>query len=469
MLAVNRFARYLGTIALALSVASVGGAQTPKIGTEELLARLTKLTDSLAARGALSGVILVTKDGQPIFEHAYGFADREARRANTVGSSFNLSSIGKRFTQVAVAQLAAAGKLHLDSTIASVWPDYPNREVARIVTIRELLEHRSGIGGDIFQRFSTLRSNAAYIPLFVNDPLHFTPGTREEYSNAGYVVLGEIVARASGESYYEYVQKHIFDPAGMTSSGYFSRDSLPPFASVGYTRQREGVAEAAAAAPLMPAESIQPSRGSAAGGAYSSAGDLLKFIRSSRAGTFGLPIDAQRSIVAGGSPGSNGVVAEGLPGGYDLIVLENLDPPAADAIVQPVTTWLGAAGPGPARRIVGGGNGAGAAATLPDSPVGRIAAHFLRAYNSGEPDSVRRFYDAEAVSDSTRPTSLRVERYKTIYAENGRLELATVDEATPTSLTVTVNASRGGTMSMTFTVERAEPYRLASLQLNISR
>jgi CubicO group peptidase (beta-lactamase class C family) len=464
---VHRRARLLGSIVFALSVASLANAQAPKIGTDELLARLTTLADSLATRDALSGVILVAKDGQPIFEHAYGLADRESRRANTVGTSFNVSSIGKRFTQVAIGQLEAAGKVHLDSTIASVWPDYPNHDVARTVTIRELLEHRSGVGGNIFQRFATLRSNSDYLPLFANEPLHFAPGTREEYSNAGYVVLGEIVARASGESYYSYIQKLVFDPAAMTSSGYFARDSLPSFAAIGYTRQRAGGGDASPTAPLLRAESMQPNRGSAAGGAYSSARDLLKFILANRAGTLGLPVDLRRSIVAGGSPGSNGVVAEGLPGGYDLIVLENLDPPAADAIVQPVMSWLGAAGPGPARRNAAAG--ATGAAKLPDSPVGRIAAHYLRAYNSGESDSVRRFFDTEAVSDSTRPTALRVERYKAIYADNGKLELATVDEATPTSLTVTVNGAQGHSMSMTFTVEPAEPHRLASLQLNISR
>lgn len=464
MLPIIRRTLLLGSIALA--AASPARAQAPTIGTAELLARLTRLADSLARRDALSGVILVAQNGKPIFEHAYGFANREAKRANTVGTSFNVSSIGKRFTQVAVGQLEAAGKMHLDSTLASAWPDYPNREVARAVTIRELLEHRSGISGNIFQRFSTLRANADYLPLFVNDSLHFAPGTREEYSNAGYVVLGEIVARASGESYYQYVQKHIFDPAAMTSSGYFARDSLPPFAAIGYTRQRAGGGDASPTAPLMRAESIQPSRGSAAGGAYSSAPDLLKFLLANRTGTLGLPVDSRRSVIAGGSPGSNGVIAEGLPGGYDLIVLENLDPPAADAIVQPMMSWLGAGEPSPARRVAAR---AGGAAKLPDSPVGRIAASYLRAYNSGEPDSVRRFFDAEAVSDSTRPTALRVERYKSIYADNGRLDLATVDEATPTSLTITVNAARGNTLSMLFTVEPAEPHRLASLQLNLSR
>lgn len=461
------------SLALALLLAArTAHSQSVSITTDELVGRLGKLADSLARDDALSGVIVLAKKGRPVFEHAYGFADRDAKQANTIGTAFNLSSIGKRFTQVAIDQLQASGKLSLDSTIASAWPDYPNREVARQVTIRQLLEHRSGIGGDIFQQLPTLRRNSDYLPLFVNEPLRFAPGTREEYSNAGYVVLGEIVARVSGEDYYEYIRKHVFDPAAMTSAGFYARDSLPPIAAHGYTRKARADAPASSGAPLARADDLQPRRGSAAGGSYASAPDLLKFVLAHRNGGFGLPVDSRREIIAGGSPGSNGVIAEGLPGGYDLIVLENLDPPAADAIVTPVMSWLGVAGPPARPRIMAGGaprTVAGVEATLPNTPVGRVAADYLRAYNSGDVENVRRFFEAEAVSDSTRPTAARVERYKTFFADNGRLELVSIDAATTTSISVSVNAARGGSISMTFEVEATGPNRLTSLQLRVSR
>lgn len=463
---------------LALAVPSVarsqGTASTP-IDSAQLVSRLARLADSLAGHDALSGVILLARQGRPIFERAYGFADRGARRANTVRTSFNVSSIGKRFTQVAIAQLAASGKLSLDSTIGSVWPDYPSPDIAREVTIRELLDHRSGIGGNIFARPSESRTNADYVKLFVRDTLHFAPGTREEYSNAGYIVLGEIVARASHESFYAYVQRHVFDPASMRASGYFRRDSLPSFAAIGYTRQSQpgqpAQPDAPPDAPPVSASALQPLRGSAAGGAYTSAGDLLSFILAHRAGSLGVPVESQRSIIAGGSPGSNGIVAEGLPGGYDLIVLENLDPPAADAILAPVMSWLGVPPPSQGRRIVAG---AGAQAvptsvsTLPDTPVGRVAADYLRAYNSGDRDAMRRFFENEAVNDPTRPTAARVDTYSKIYGDNGHLELASVDTATPSSLTITVRSAKGQAMSMSFSIE-AGSNRLQSLSVNISR
>lgn len=106
--------------------------------------------DSLAKSGQFSGVVLLAKNGVPAFQQAYGMADRERRVANTPETAFNLGSINKVFTQIAILQLRAAGKLDLDSTLAVYWPEYPNKEVARRVTIRQLMRHTSGIGGNVF-------------------------------------------------------------------------------------------------------------------------------------------------------------------------------------------------------------------------------------------------------------------------------------------------------------------------------
>jgi CubicO group peptidase (beta-lactamase class C family) len=447
-------------------------ADAAPIAADAIVARLSSLADSLEKRHELSGVILLAKDGAPVFEHAYGLANVESRRANTVETSFNLSSIGKRFTQVAIAQLVAAGKLSLDSTIASVWPDYPNAEVARQVTIRQLLEHRSGIGGNIFANPSQSRTNRDYLPLFVHEPLRFAPGTRQEYSNAGYIVLGEIISRVSHEDYYAYVRRHIFDPAALTEAGFFARDSLPPFAAIGYTRRSKAGESPAPNAPLVSAADVQPRRGSAGGGSYASARDLLKFLRANRAGAFGTPVERERSVIAGGSPGSNGVVAEGLPGGYDLIVLENLDPPAADAIVTPVMTWLGVPPSSSQKRVVAGAPSrpaVTASVTLPETRAGKVVADYLRAYNSGDPETMKHFFDTEAVSDSTRPTAARVETYRKIYDDNGALEVASVDNATATSLAITAKSAKGQTLSLSFEIEEGASGKLKRLAVNMTR
>jgi CubicO group peptidase (beta-lactamase class C family) len=286
-------------------------------------------------------VAVLAKIGRPVFQHAYGMADREARRTNNLETAFNLGSINKIFTQIAIMQLAAAGKLDIDSTLAKYWPDYPNREVASKVSIRQLLRHTSGIGGNIFGapvsgRRNDIRRLQDYLPLFVNAPMQFEPGARNAYSNAGYVVLGLLIERLSGEDYYTYVRRHVYEPAEMTRTEAFAVDSLPPNTAIGYTRGDE---DAPAGAPTHPNTNDLPGRGSSAGGGYSTAQDLMKFLQALRDRRIANAPSAGLGI-AGGSGGMNAIVEGELPGGYDLIVLSNLDPPAAERVSRMVRGWL---------------------------------------------------------------------------------------------------------------------------------
>lgn len=330
------------TPALAQPTPGPGANQSAPIAQAELVRRLDTSVDSLARAGDFSGVVLLAKNGVPVYQIAKGYADRERGTQNNLETAFNLGSINKVFTQIAILQLYAAGKLDPDSTIAKYWPDYPNQDVARKVTIRELMRHTSGIGGNIFAtpaggKRTDVRKLADYLPLFVTEPLQFQPGTSRAYSNAGYIVLGLLVERLSGEDYYSYVQKHIFEPAGMTHTASFPVDSLPPNTAIGYTRGDE---HAPPSAPFRPDTEFLPGRGSSAGGGYSTAGDLLKFVQALREKRIpnGLPAGLG---VAGGAPGINATLDGGLPGGYDLIVLTNLDPPAANRISRLTRDWLG--------------------------------------------------------------------------------------------------------------------------------
>ena len=330
-----------------------GGPRPSPIPQAELVRRLSFSLDSLSRAGRFSGVAVLAKADRPVFQHAYGIADRATKRPNNLETAFNLGSINKVFTQIAIMQLAAAAKINLDSTLGKYWPDYPNQEVARKVSIRQLLRHTSGIGGNIFDppasgKRNDIRSLKDYLPLFVNAPLQFEPGTRNAYSNAGYVVLGLLVERLSGEDYYSYVRKHIFEPAGMTRTGSFAVDSLPPNTAIGYTK---GDQDAPVDAPVHPNVSELPGRGSSAGGGYSTAQDLMKFLKALRERRIANGPPAGLGV-AGGSGGINAIVEGELPGDYDLIVLSNLDPPAAERVSQMVRAWLGATddGPGPGVR-----------------------------------------------------------------------------------------------------------------------
>lgn len=313
----------------------------PAVSEAELLRRLSGTLDSLAAAGAFSGVAALARGGEVVFAQAYGYADRAARRPNTVETQFNLGSINKVFTAIAIRQLEAEGRLHRDSTLATYWPDYPNADVARRVTLAQLLQHRSGVGGDIFAAppggtRRDVRHNRDYLALITGAPLQFEPGTDQRYSNAGYVLLGEVVARVAGEDYYEYVRRHIYAPAGMAHTAHHPADALPAGAARGYTTRGETTD-----VPLHVNTETLPGMGSAAGGGYSTAADLLAFVQALREGR--IPAGMPAGIgAAGGAPGINGVVEGELPGGYDLVVLANLDPPAAEEVSRRVRAWIGA-------------------------------------------------------------------------------------------------------------------------------
>jgi D-alanyl-D-alanine carboxypeptidase len=280
--------------------------------------------DSLAKNGDFSGVVLVARGGVPQFERAYGMADREAGRPNDLETAFNLGSINKFFTAIAIRQLAARGKLDVDSSLARAWPDYPNPDVAKRVTIRQILEHRAGIQGNIFgappgkTRHDVLTLND-YFQLFKDQPLAFEPGARQEYSNAGYIVLGLLVERLSGVSYYDYVRTHIFVPAGMTRTASWKFDSLPANTAIGYTNEGRNTDRL-------------PGRGSSAGGGYSTAHDLLRLLNALREHKIDNAPEAGMVGIAGGAPGINAAMEGDLAGGYDVIVLGNLSPPAAERV-----------------------------------------------------------------------------------------------------------------------------------------
>lgn len=326
--------------AMLLVVSCLAQAQTPTASPSDsvLSTRLARALDSLARQGRFSGTVLLAHHDVPIFSRAYGLADRRLGTPNTIETAYNLASVGKLFTGTAIQQLEHAGMLHPDSTVAHYWPDYPNRDVARKVTIDQLVKMTSGIGGEIFGTPETahaIRTIPDYLRQFVDAPLDFEPGAKRAYSNAGYVLLGALVERVSGEEYGAYLRKHIFEPAGMTRTGFFDADSLPPYAAIGYTTGDEDHPEG----PQHPNTAGLPGRGSPAGGSYSTVGDLLRYVHAQRtgaiAGTSGKPAGW-----AGGSPGANTFLVPDLPGDYTLIVLANVDPPIAERIQGMVRGWL---------------------------------------------------------------------------------------------------------------------------------
>jgi D-alanyl-D-alanine carboxypeptidase len=312
---------------------------TTPLSAQSPPANITAYVDSLSSAGAFSGVVLVAKSGQPVVELARGFANRRSKVANGLDTQFQLASGDKWFTKIAISQLAAAGKLTLDDTVGKFLPDYPSAIIRSQATIAHLLTHRSGLGSywnDAFQaQREKLRTLKDVVALFDNEEPAFTPGERMQYSNSGYVLLGRIIEVASGMSYYDYVQRNVFLPANMSRTAYVPLTELREDIAIGYTNDGENT-------------STLPFRGSSAGGGYSTARDLLRLDNALRQGMVGdtsvlsrvtMRGPGGRVVLAnGGGPGANVEISR--IGDYTVIVLANLDPPAASNMLQRIRAML---------------------------------------------------------------------------------------------------------------------------------
>lgn len=210
-----------------------------KLSARAIRAKVDSLLNTLVAADSFSGVVYVAKGAEPIYARAFGLASKTWNIPNRLDTRFNLASITKMFTAVAVARLVEEGRLSFSDTVGDVLPDYPNKEVAQKVTIHQLLSHTSGlIGARAMAEKNPLpqkaRTVAEMLKQFVSEPLSFPPGQRFDYSNAGYILLGAVIEKASGQSYYDYVRDHVFKPAGMRDTDFYELDTEPRDLATGF-------------------------------------------------------------------------------------------------------------------------------------------------------------------------------------------------------------------------------------------
>ena len=253
---------------------SAGFASSTAASPADVAGDLRVLCERLARDEDFSGVVLLAKDGRPLFRQAYGAANRADAVANRPDTKFNLASMCKMFTALAVLRLVQAGRLRLEDRLISHLPDYPNRAVAEQATIAQLLTHTSGLGNYWAALAKSPADAAATVPetlaLFVNDPLAGAPGAFA-YSNDGYVVLGALIEKLTGRDYYTHVRETIFRPLGMKNTDFYRVDEVIPNLAIGYTRDLER--PGAWRNNLL----VTGVRGGPAGGGYSTADDLLAF------------------------------------------------------------------------------------------------------------------------------------------------------------------------------------------------
>lgn len=291
-------------LAAVLLVAVPGQAQDIK--------RLETVVDAFVASTQFSGTVLVAKGDQVLLDKGYGAANVEWNIANAPDTKFRLGSVTKQFTAASVMLLQERGKLQVADPVGKYVPGLPASWNA--ITIAQLLHHTSGIANFTAQKeyrgIEPFSKKPAEILTMVRDlPLRFEPGSRFEYSNSGYVLLGQLIEQASGETYAEFVSKNIFAPLGMQDSGYDWNAAILPHRAAGYERKGKG---------LVNAGFINMSIPHAAGALYSTTHDLLRWNRGLYEGKLLKPESLNEMLTPGLQNYGYGVVVRDTSAGKEM-------------------------------------------------------------------------------------------------------------------------------------------------------
>jgi CubicO group peptidase (beta-lactamase class C family) len=319
----------------------------PKQTQAELLRELETFTQKLADADVFSGALLLAKDGQVLFKQAYGTANKDFAAPNRIDTKFNLGSMNKMFTAVAIAQLAERGKLSFEDPL-SKFIEFPNKEAADKIKLKHLLTHTAGLGSYFNRKFQE-SSRALYrtvdemLKLAADEKLQFEPGTRWSYSNTGMLVLGKVIEKASGQDYFTYIRENIYKPAGMTNSDSYELDQVNPNLAVGYDKVFNDKVYSFRNNLFM-----HVIRGGPAGGGYSTVEDLHRFALALRGGKlvgaesvklllsakpelnspnygygFGVSNDPRIAGHSGGFPGIHSNLDMFLDSGYTAVMMSN--------------------------------------------------------------------------------------------------------------------------------------------------
>ncbi|MGC2392713.1 MAG: serine hydrolase [Methylovirgula sp.] len=227
-----------------------------------------------ATAGLFAGSVVVAINGTSLLRRGFGLADRQWNVPHTPTGKFRLGSLTKQFTAAAILQLTERGLLRLDDDIARHYPEAPAHW--RGVTLFHLLTHTSGIPSytsipgffrEMAQRDLSPRE---IIALTAHEPLEFPPGTQFKYNNGGYILLGQVIERLSGQTYEDYVRENILLPLGLAGTGYERVAAIIPERVPGYRLRNGQIENAAYIAMSLPY---------AAGAIYSTVDDLLAWQR----------------------------------------------------------------------------------------------------------------------------------------------------------------------------------------------
>ncbi|QIL03037.1 beta-lactamase family protein [Sphingomonas sinipercae] len=261
---------------------TLSGQISKDLSDAQRVTMLDNFVSRLAKTGYFSGTVLLAREGHVLHAKAYGLAERRFGVPNAVNTRFNLGSITKIFTAVALAQLVERGRVSWDDTLNKYVPGFPNDAAASQITLKHLLTHTSGLTNTPYPPGPRSPTRALSVAELISEAprndLQWKPGTRYEYNNLGFLLLGRVIEVVSGQSYYDFVRDHVFKPAGMATVGTdrydfvtslaYAYEPLPAWDRPSFVDGRLYVAPRAV--PF--------------GGAYSSAPDIFRFSEALRSG-----------------------------------------------------------------------------------------------------------------------------------------------------------------------------------------
>jgi CubicO group peptidase (beta-lactamase class C family) len=322
-----------------------------------LEARVDALVKAYMDLDIFSGVVLIADAGAPVYHKAFGLANRERGIANTLNSKFAIGSMNKTYTQVVILQLIAEGKLRYSDKLVNILDRFVLGGTDHI-TVEHLLNHTSGFGdyhGPEFWQLEYADKNIAGITEILKGmPLMFPPGEEHEYSNAGYILLGAIIEKTTGQSYAQNVRQRIIQPLGLTNTYVENKASIPDM-SIGYSRTINGIQDNL---DLV----FEPKSD---GGFWATASDVMAFYRSFFYDETLVKKSAKESFeffqhirpayddpgtgipIAGGMNGSNTIHLEMLHDNISIVVLANMDEPVAEKLCLGIHAILNGKDPQP--------------------------------------------------------------------------------------------------------------------------
>jgi len=335
----------------------------PNLSEKQFIQMTKEIIQRIYKRDIFSGTVLIARGEELLLEHACGEASKRFHVPNNIDTKFNLGSMNKMFTATAIAQLVEKGLLSYQDPISKyVDESWLPKEITSKITIHHLLTHTSGLGSYFNETYSKgsrelYRTVEDFKPLVKEEKPAFEPGKRFRYSNTGMLLLGVVIESVTGQSYFDYTRKNIYEPAGMKNSDSYEMDYPVENLAIGYSLDRKS--EYGWQNNLFK----HVIKGGPAGGGFSTVGDLHGFAHALQTGKlvsvdslktlwkdhsgenygygFGVVQGPNGKVVGhgGGFPGINGQLDLYLDKGYIVAVLSNYDR-GASPVAQKISQLL---------------------------------------------------------------------------------------------------------------------------------